>query len=42
VTIRSQRTGTIWTQLGNWAGVGRMEGVPEIKAGEAPADGSRR
>ena len=32
VTILTQRTGTIWTQLGTWAGLGRMEGVPEIKA----------
>jgi hypothetical protein len=42
VTIPSQRTGTIWSQLQEWAGVGRMQGVPEIKAGEPPADESRR
>lgn len=33
VTIPAQRAGTIWDQLQVWAGLGRMEGVPDTRGG---------
>ncbi len=34
VTIPEQRTRTLWVDLGAWAGLGRLPGVPEIEAAE--------
>jgi hypothetical protein len=32
VTLPAQRTGTLWTDLRAWAGIGRLPGVPEINS----------